>query len=306
MNIDFRETGRQVQAFSLAVGVHLLAALFVVLGTIEWKPFKQEQPAGILIEAVMVDTGEIQAQREAAREAVEREELREQRAEELEQQREREVERQRELEQQRQREAERQQQLEEQQRQQQVEERRKQEAQDRLEQLRKERERKLEEERLQQQRELEQIRAEREAADRERQKAEERLKQLEQQRQREAEQQQRAAQEEADRKAEEARAFQAGQEATETQKYILAIQQVVTQNWLRPPTAQAGLQCEVNVVQIPGGEVISATIGTPCNADDATRRSIIAAVERVGNLPYRGFEKVFEREINFTFIYDGD
>jgi colicin import membrane protein len=62
----------------------------------------------------------------------------------------------------------------------------------------------------------------------------------------------------------------------------------------------------VDVVQIPGGEVISASISRRCNADDVTRRSIIAAVEKAGNLPYRGFEDVFEREISFFFLYDGE
>jgi colicin import membrane protein len=62
----------------------------------------------------------------------------------------------------------------------------------------------------------------------------------------------------------------------------------------------------VRIVQIPGGEVISASIQGACNADEATRRSLVAAVERAGSLPYRGFEEVFEREITFEFRYDGD
>lgn len=296
MNVDLREFGRQSQAFGLAVGVHVLAALFVVLGTLEWKPFRQEQPTGILIEAVIVDTSAIQDQREAARQAAEREEMREQRARELEQQREREEERQQELERQRQEQA-------EQRRQEELEEQRRREAQDRLEQLRREREQKQEAERIKQQRELEQIRQQREAAEREAQLAQERLKQLEAQRQREA-QEQAAAQQEAERQAAEQREFQAGRVATLSEEYYLAIQQIVTQNWLRPPTAQSGLRCELNVIQIPGGEVISVAIGSPCNADPVTRRSIIAAVERAGTLPYRGFEEVFAREISFQFIYD--
>lgn len=292
MNIDFREAGRQAQAFGLAIGVHLLAALFVVLSTIDWVPFRKDEPVGLLIEAVIVDTSALQEQREAARQAAEREEQRQERSRELEQQRQREEERQRELEEQR--------------RQQQIEDQRKKEAQDRLDQLRRERERKQEEERLQQQRELEQLRAEREAAERERKIAEERLKQLEAQSQREAEQQRIAAEEDARRQAAEQQAFQAGRVASERDKYIVAIQQLVTQNWLRPPTAQAGLDCQVDVVQIPGGEVISANITGRCNADPVTRRSIIAAVERAGNLPYRGFEDVFERQISFRFIYEGE
>ncbi len=291
MNIDFREAWRQTQAFGLALAVHAIAALFVVLGTIEWSPFRQEKPVGILIEAVIVDTSQLEEQREQARQAVEREEMLQQRARELEAQREREQQRQRDLEEQR--------------RQQQLEEQRKREAEDRLEQIRREREAKLEAERLKQQRELEQIRAEREAAEQQKRIEEERLKQLEARRQQEREQQL-AAEAEAQRRALEQQQFQAGRLATEREKYWLTIQQVVTQNWLRPPTAQAGLRCEVKVVQIPGGEVISATIGNRCNADAVTRRSITAAVERAGTLPYRGFEEVFEREITFEFIYDGE
>jgi colicin import membrane protein len=94
--------------------------------------------------------------------------------------------------------------------------------------------------------------------------------------------------------------------ATKSENYQAAIQAFVTQNWLRPPTAQVGLRCTLKIVQIPGGEVISAAISGKCNGDEATRRSILAAVERGGTLPYRGFEDVFEREIDFIFIYDGD
>jgi colicin import membrane protein len=94
--------------------------------------------------------------------------------------------------------------------------------------------------------------------------------------------------------------------ATLSDNYQAAIQAFVTQNWLRPPTAQPGLRCKLKIVQIPGGEVISAAIAGQCNGDEATRRSILAAVERSGTLPYRGFEDVFEREIDFIFIYDGD
>ena len=89
-------------------------------------------------------------------------------------------------------------------------------------------------------------------------------------------------------------------------EYIFTIAAVVTQNWLRPPSARAGLRCNVRVQQIPGGEVISAGIAGSCNGDEATQRSIIAAVHKVGYLPYAGFERVFDKDITFIFIYDGD
>ncbi len=288
-----------IRAFAGAVGVHLLMLALVVLGTMDWQPFRKAQPVGLTIEAVIVDTSEIRAQREEARRAQQMEERRQQRAAELERQRQREAERQAEEERQRQAEQRRQQQLEEQ---------RRRDAQDRLQQLRIERERKQREELERQQRELERVRQEAAEAERQRRLEEERLKQLEAARQRELQEQQRLQQEaEAQRQAEaQAQQFRAGQLATQRDKYQAAIQAVVTQNWLRPPTAQPGLRCTLEIVQIPGGEVISAAITGSCNGDEATRRSILAAVERGGALPYRGFEDVFEREIEFIFIYDGD
>ena len=282
----------QLRAFAGAIGVHLLMLALVVLGTMNWQPFRQAQPVGLTIEAVIVDTSEIKKQRDAAREALEREQRKRDREAELEKQRQREQERKQ----------------EEQRKQQELEAQRKREAQDRLQQLRMERERKLEEERQRQQRELEQVRQQREAAEQQRKLEAERLKQLEARKEQERQEQLRRQQEaEAQRRAEaEAREFKAGQAATKSDNYQAAIQAFVTQNWLRPPTAQAGLRCTLRIVQIPGGEVISAAIRGSCNGDEATRRSILAAVERGGTLPYRGFEDVFEREIDFIFIYDGD
>jgi len=282
----------RLRAFAAAIAVHVLMVALVVLGTMSWQPFRQPQPVGLTIEAVIVDTSEIKQQRDAARQAQEREQRKRERDAELEKQRQREQERK----------------LEEQRKQQEIEAQRKREAQDRLQQLRIERERKLEEERQRQQRELEKVREQREAADKQRKLEAERLKQLEARKEQERQEQLRQQQEaEAQRRADaEAREFRAGQAATRKDNYQAAIQAFVTQNWLRPPTAQAGLRCTLKIVQIPGGEVISAAISGKCNGDEATRRSILAAVERGGTLPYRGFEDVFEREIDFIFIYDGD
>lgn len=280
-----------LRAFALALAVHVLMVLLVVLGTFNWQPFRQPQPVGLTIEAVIVDTGAIRERREqaqrAAAEAEQRQQAQERRAQELEKQRQREKEAQV-------------------QRQQKLEEQRKKEAQDRLAALRLERERKLEEERQQQQRELEQARQQAEAAEKKRQLDAERLKQLEARKQTEAAEQRRKIEEAERQKQAAERALKEGQQETKRLNYSSAIQAMVTQNWLRPPTAQAGLRCTLKIVQIPGGEVISAAIAGNCNGDEATRRSIVAAVERAGSLPYRGFEDVFERAINFIFKYDGE
>ncbi len=285
----WQEFNARLRALSLAIGVHALMAAMVVLGTMNWEPFRKPQNIGMTIEAVIVDTSEIKRQREAARQAAEMEDRRRQRNEELERQKQREQE-------------------VEEKRQIKLQEQKKRDARSRLQKLRMERERNLQDERLKQQRELEQIRAQREAAERQRKQDEDRLRQTEDRRKQEVQDQQRLQREAmAQRQANaEAREFRAGQMATKSDNYQAAIQQVVTQNWLRPPTAQPGLRCKLKILQIPGGEVISAAIAGQCNGDEATRRSILAAVERGGALPYRGFEDVFQREIDFIFIYDGD
>ncbi len=88
-------------------------------------------------------------------------------------------------------------------------------------------------------------------------------------------------------------------------RYALAIQQAVTQAWLRPETTTS-VQCRVRIIQIPGGEVISVTVLPPCPTDDLTRRSFEAAVLKAQPLPYRGYESVFSREVTATFCYPRD
>jgi len=103
----------------------------------------------------------------------------------------------------------------------------------------------------------------------------------------------------------EAKTGAAGQDTSLSAEYFAAIQNAVTQNWLRPDNAQAGLRCMLRIVQIPGGDVIGVQISSPCNADPQTRNSIEQAVKRAAPLPYKGYEKVFQRDINFNFSYDG-
>ena len=88
-------------------------------------------------------------------------------------------------------------------------------------------------------------------------------------------------------------------------QYAGLIQEVVTQNWRRPANTPTGIRCVLRVRQIPGGEVIGVTVGSPCNADPLIQQSIIDAVERASPLPYMGFESVFQPALNFNFRYDG-
>ena len=289
----------QTKAFSLAVGIHLLMAALVVLGTMNWKPFRPPALTGMTIEAVMVDTDAIRQRREETRREAERAVA--QQAEK--ERREKELEARKEREERERIEAEA---AEEKRKADQALKKRQEDL--RLQELRRKQEQDRREQLEKQKRELEEIRKKREEAAKQRKIEEERLKQLDARRRAEAEAQRQAIAEADLRQqmANEQAEFRAGQLATKAEQYYSAIQSQVTNNWYRPPTARPGLRCRLKIVQIPGGEVISAAISGGCNADEATRRSLVAAVERAGTLPYRGFEEVFEREIDFIFKYDED
>lgn len=157
------------------------------------------------------------------------------------------------------------------------------------------------------QKQLEAIRREREAAQQRANRERERLAQLEDRNRRAAEAAAQAdtAGAEVEHEAAQAQTGAGGADDSLTARYAAAIQAAVTQAWNRPENAAAGLRCTLRIVQIPGGEVISASVSSPCNADAATRASIEQAVMRAAPLPYRGYEAVFRRSINFNFKYDG-
>jgi colicin import membrane protein len=146
---------------------------------------------------------------------------------------------------------------------------------------------------------LEDLRKQREEAERRRREEQQQMANLEDQRKRDAEDAIRGANEQRVRRAQET-----AQRVTSLRvQYEAAIQNDVTQNWLKPPSAATGLSCKVLVHQIPGGEVIDASI-VSCNGDQQARGSIVQAVLRASPLPYRGFEDVFQRELVFAFRPD--
>ena len=83
-------------------------------------------------------------------------------------------------------------------------------------------------------------------------------------------------------------------------RYQYAIQQQIQRNWTKPASAIAGLECVINVRQLPGGVVADASIGR-CNGDDAVKRSIVAAVHRASPLPDPEDPALFERNLRITF-----
>lgn len=98
-----------------------------------------------------------------------------------------------------------------------------------------------------------------------------------------------------------ARQAMTGQAGTDNNAYIAALQNAITQNWLRPDNIPVGVVCPVEIVQIPGGQVISAKVLPSCPFSDVARHSVEAAVLGSSPLPYKGFEKQFQRDIIFNF-----
>ena len=161
---------------------------------------------------------------------------------------------------------------------------------------------------LQRQREEEQERLLQEAAEAERREAE-RVAELERQREQEAERQRQEAAVAAQRAEMEAELQRAlaveddrrrAQEAGLLDEYIRLIENRIQQNWIPPASAISGLECIVNVTQIPSGDVVDVQVGR-CTGDDAVVRSIEAAVLRSSPLPRPPVPSLFERNLEVVF-----
>jgi colicin import membrane protein len=88
-------------------------------------------------------------------------------------------------------------------------------------------------------------------------------------------------------------------------EYIRQIQNQIAKNWNQPLSAKPGLECVINVIQLPTGDVYKATIdNNHCNGDDAVKRSIEAAVQRASPLPKPPSQAAFDRNLIVTFRPD--
>jgi colicin import membrane protein len=153
--------------------------------------------------------------------------------------------------------------------------------------------RRLEQE--EQRRREEEARKEREREDAERRRQEE-IERQRQENERLRAEAEAARQAELDAEANRLQAMQADAKAA----YVFAIQQRIQSRWVKPPTATDGLECIVNIRQLPGGEVVSVSIGR-CNGDATVRRSIENAVHKASPLPMPSDPSVFDRNIQLEF-----
>ena len=83
-------------------------------------------------------------------------------------------------------------------------------------------------------------------------------------------------------------------------RYRALIEQHIYRNWNRPPSARAGVECNLTITQAQGGVVLSVKIGD-CNGDAAMRQSIENAVLKASPLPPPPDPRAFERIVNLKF-----
>jgi colicin import membrane protein len=83
-------------------------------------------------------------------------------------------------------------------------------------------------------------------------------------------------------------------------EYRAALEQAIERNWIRPPSAQPGLECTLYVTQAPGGTVLDVRLGA-CNGDAAVRESITNACFRASPLPPPADPRAFARRLEIVF-----
>jgi colicin import membrane protein len=85
--------------------------------------------------------------------------------------------------------------------------------------------------------------------------------------------------------------------------WLAQIAAKINRAWIRPPTARPGIECVLDVTQVPGGEVTEVSVGQ-CSGDQAVRESIEVAVYRASPLPAPADPADFDRHLRITFKPD--
>ena len=97
---------------------------------------------------------------------------------------------------------------------------------------------------------------------------------------------------------ERATALQSSDEAARWRASIVAR---IQRAWIKPPSAQAGIECIVRVTQVPGGEVTGVQVDSCTGGDAALRQSVQDAVDRASPLPSPPNPALFDRNLILTF-----
>jgi len=83
--------------------------------------------------------------------------------------------------------------------------------------------------------------------------------------------------------------------------YILAIRQKIERNWRQPQGIGEMPDCELTVIQEPGGIILDVSFGQCTGGSPTYRKSIENAVYKAEPLPEPGDPSLFERELKILF-----
>lgn len=82
-----------------------------------------------------------------------------------------------------------------------------------------------------------------------------------------------------------------------TPSYGEALNNAIITHAALPDAFPAGTTCRVNIVQKPGGEVVSARLASGCTPSLDLDRKVELAVLKATPLPYFGYENEFRPEL---------
>lgn len=82
--------------------------------------------------------------------------------------------------------------------------------------------------------------------------------------------------------------------------YINAVGHAIEAHWPKPPSVVRAW-CTVHITQIPGGEVVGVEVASGCPYDAKRRKALEDAIWQASPLPYKGYESVWCRQIEFSF-----
>jgi colicin import membrane protein len=84
-------------------------------------------------------------------------------------------------------------------------------------------------------------------------------------------------------------------------QYIAMIKSHVERQWIKPPGIPAQMECDVDVRQVPGGEVTSVHFAS-CSASAVVRQSIEDAIYRASPLPAPPSADLFAPLVTLVFV----
>ena len=84
-------------------------------------------------------------------------------------------------------------------------------------------------------------------------------------------------------------------------QYKAMIKSHVERQWIKPPGIPAQMSCDVDVRQVPGGEVTSVQFGS-CSANAVVRQSIEEAIYRASPLPAPPSPELFVPVVTLSFV----